>query len=499
MSTTLPRITRVLVVLIVTITVTGTIFAELRTWKDATGKFSIEAEFAGIIAGDVRLKKADGSAVSVSLDRLSEADREWIKGEIERPKPRIRAITKEDREEMEKAKLEAEIADEEKRREEAEKQWLREGYELPEDIKSFYEFDVEGGKFAVALSTPVAYSTDQGSIGADVLHVFWDGETVHNGAAEAYEANGKSHRIWYQRTERIGGAIWWRPVLFGEHRCDVKYARLRSPVNVGLSVASVVKKLGEPDDKQSLSLGSQIWTYDRFPYLEIWIREGRVSLLTCGPRDGEAALRKWVDEHQSNPVDTDDAEIEEIFRQYLKNGYKVPDDWTSFHTFEVDGGTFVVATTSPVHYLNRSKKPIGGEICHAFWDGERIQDYSAGHYEVNGQKLLVRSTYQPESRPDGRDEYVLEFNGNRFTIPVIALVSPVTQGQSVGSVLETLGVPDRKQKGDDDGEQWFYERFPFLAISIDNNAVTKLEGSPQPGLVKLLTWMAQRGYELEAK
>lgn len=50
----------------------------MRTWTDVTGRFSIEAEFAGVIGNTVRLRKADGDKVEVSIGRLSEADREWI-------------------------------------------------------------------------------------------------------------------------------------------------------------------------------------------------------------------------------------------------------------------------------------------------------------------------------------------------------------------------------------------------------------------------------------
>lgn len=50
-----------------------------RTWKDVTGSFSLVAEFAGVVSGKVRLKKKDGSIISVPLDQLSEADQKWIK------------------------------------------------------------------------------------------------------------------------------------------------------------------------------------------------------------------------------------------------------------------------------------------------------------------------------------------------------------------------------------------------------------------------------------
>jgi hypothetical protein len=50
-----------------------------RTWTDLSGKFSVEAEFAGMTDEIVSLKKKDGTVVKVPLDRLSEEDAKWIK------------------------------------------------------------------------------------------------------------------------------------------------------------------------------------------------------------------------------------------------------------------------------------------------------------------------------------------------------------------------------------------------------------------------------------
>jgi SLA1 Homology Domain 1 (SHD1) protein len=50
----------------------------LRKWTDITGKFKIEAELVSLTDGNVQLKKKDGSLVSVPLDKLSQADREFI-------------------------------------------------------------------------------------------------------------------------------------------------------------------------------------------------------------------------------------------------------------------------------------------------------------------------------------------------------------------------------------------------------------------------------------
>jgi hypothetical protein len=49
-----------------------------REWTDATGKFRVEAELVVVKNGKVYLEKADGTAVSVPVDRLSDADRKYL-------------------------------------------------------------------------------------------------------------------------------------------------------------------------------------------------------------------------------------------------------------------------------------------------------------------------------------------------------------------------------------------------------------------------------------
>jgi hypothetical protein len=51
---------------------------EVRLWKDATGKFSIEAKLSGLAGGVVKLKRADGSVISVPVEKLSEEDRAYL-------------------------------------------------------------------------------------------------------------------------------------------------------------------------------------------------------------------------------------------------------------------------------------------------------------------------------------------------------------------------------------------------------------------------------------
>ena len=49
-----------------------------RTWKDATGTFSVVATFVDVTDGKVKLKREDGTVVTVTLDQLSSADRQYI-------------------------------------------------------------------------------------------------------------------------------------------------------------------------------------------------------------------------------------------------------------------------------------------------------------------------------------------------------------------------------------------------------------------------------------
>jgi hypothetical protein len=50
-----------------------------REWKDTTGRFSITAEFGGVLGGQVKLLKPDGDSILVPIDRLSEPDKAWLR------------------------------------------------------------------------------------------------------------------------------------------------------------------------------------------------------------------------------------------------------------------------------------------------------------------------------------------------------------------------------------------------------------------------------------
>jgi hypothetical protein len=61
-----------------------TVKPTLRTWTDATGKFRIEAEYAGADLGIVRLKKKNGTLIQLPLDKLSQADQKFVHELIEK-------------------------------------------------------------------------------------------------------------------------------------------------------------------------------------------------------------------------------------------------------------------------------------------------------------------------------------------------------------------------------------------------------------------------------
>lgn len=52
-----------------------------RTWTDDTGQHTTEAALVDFSDGQVRLRTADGSVLTVPVDRLSQADREFLRGE----------------------------------------------------------------------------------------------------------------------------------------------------------------------------------------------------------------------------------------------------------------------------------------------------------------------------------------------------------------------------------------------------------------------------------
>ena len=53
--------------------------AETRTWTDSSGKFKIEADFQGIVEGQVKLERPNGKKVSLPLTKLCKDDQAYLK------------------------------------------------------------------------------------------------------------------------------------------------------------------------------------------------------------------------------------------------------------------------------------------------------------------------------------------------------------------------------------------------------------------------------------
>jgi hypothetical protein len=61
-----------------------------RTWTDATGKYTVEAELVEVTEDDVVLTKSDGKTITVPISKLSKADQEFLQ-EQSRPKEEPKA------------------------------------------------------------------------------------------------------------------------------------------------------------------------------------------------------------------------------------------------------------------------------------------------------------------------------------------------------------------------------------------------------------------------
>jgi hypothetical protein len=55
--------------------------AEFRIWQDVSGKFRTEAQFISLQGSKVQLKKRDGTVILVPMEKLSNADQEYARGQ----------------------------------------------------------------------------------------------------------------------------------------------------------------------------------------------------------------------------------------------------------------------------------------------------------------------------------------------------------------------------------------------------------------------------------
>ena len=59
---------------------------QVRTWRDASGAFEVQATMVSSTADKVTLKKADGRMITIPLEKLSEADRTYVQ---QHPAPKL--------------------------------------------------------------------------------------------------------------------------------------------------------------------------------------------------------------------------------------------------------------------------------------------------------------------------------------------------------------------------------------------------------------------------
>jgi thiol-disulfide isomerase/thioredoxin len=60
-------------------TIAAAVLAEERTWTDKTGKFKLSGELVEVQGGKALLRLTDGKEIKVPLERLSEADQQFVK------------------------------------------------------------------------------------------------------------------------------------------------------------------------------------------------------------------------------------------------------------------------------------------------------------------------------------------------------------------------------------------------------------------------------------
>jgi hypothetical protein len=89
------RIRLSLVALVIAAAATPLPADELRTWTDKSGKFSVEAEFVEVASGKVRLKLKDGKTVALSLAKLSEDDRMYVRDLLKKRREEATGATEE--------------------------------------------------------------------------------------------------------------------------------------------------------------------------------------------------------------------------------------------------------------------------------------------------------------------------------------------------------------------------------------------------------------------
>jgi WD40 repeat protein len=72
------RLAVAIVVVLGALTQPRSLAADLRTWSDASGNFTLKAKFVGVADGKVTLQQEDGSSIEIELAKLSDADQKYV-------------------------------------------------------------------------------------------------------------------------------------------------------------------------------------------------------------------------------------------------------------------------------------------------------------------------------------------------------------------------------------------------------------------------------------
>ncbi len=75
------------VLLLLSLTKTGLCAEDVRTWTDVTGQFKVQARWVSQDATSVRLRLEDGQTIEVALEKLSDADRQFLRQREESKRP----------------------------------------------------------------------------------------------------------------------------------------------------------------------------------------------------------------------------------------------------------------------------------------------------------------------------------------------------------------------------------------------------------------------------
>lgn len=154
-------------------------FAIARTWKDKTGKFSVEAEFLSLKSGILKLRKIDGTELNIPIEKLSKDDQRFAQNQASGSSP----VTKKPRD--------AEtLATFDKR--------LQEPLEQDFSSKTYAEFgDIIANRFNCSVLFQPDWISASGHTLTDKL------------AAGSSERSAHSPRTWFAQLQSVAQAGAW--------------------------------------------------------------------------------------------------------------------------------------------------------------------------------------------------------------------------------------------------------------------------------------------------